>query len=114
MLVSILLNIIISSVAIFVTAHILPGVKIDSFGTAVVVAVVLGLINAFIRPLLLIITLPINILTLGLFTLVIIALLVMLTSYLVPGFHVNGFWWAMAFGIVLAIINSFLFSLGGE
>jgi putative membrane protein len=110
-LLSILLSILISSVAVFVTASILPGVHVDSFGTAIVAAIVLGLINTFIRPILLLLTLPINILTLGLFTLVIIALLVMLASALVPGFKVDGFWWALAFGLVLWIVNSFLHSL---
>ena len=99
---------------VFVTANILPGAHVDSFGTAIIVAVVLGLINTFIRPILIILTLPINILTLGLFTLVIMALLVMLVAHIVPGFTVNGFWWAMAFAVVLWIINTFLHSLGKE
>lgn len=106
-----IINILLSSIAVFVTAHILRGVHVENFGTAVVVAVVLGIINAFIRPLVFLLTLPINILTLGLFTFVIIALLVMLVSMIVPGFHVDGFWWALAFGVVLAIINAFLNSL---
>lgn len=105
---SIIISLILSTVAVFVTAHILPGVKLDGWGSALVVAVILGLINAFIRPLLLLLTLPINILTLGLFTFVIIALCVMLASAIVPGFHVDGFWWAMAFGVVLGIINTVL------
>lgn len=107
----ILLSLILSTIAVFVTANILPGVKIDGWTTALIVAIVMGVVNAFIRPLLLILTLPINILTLGLFTFVIIALLVMLVSAIVPGFHVAGFWWAMAFGLVLAIISGFLNSL---
>lgn len=105
---SVLVAIILSSLAVFVSSRILPGVHVDGFGTAVVVAVVLGFINAFIRPILLILTLPINILTLGLFTLVIIAFCVILTTYIVPGFQVDGFWWALAFAIILAILNSFL------
>ncbi len=106
-----LISILLSSVAVFVTAYILPGVHVSNFGTAVVVAVVLGFINAFIRPLIFLLTLPINILTLGLFTLVIIAFLVLAVSAIVPGFHVDGFWWAMAFGLVLAVISAFLHSL---
>ena len=74
--------------------------------------VVLGIINAFIKPVLIILTLPINILTLGLFTFVINALIIILTSGLVPGFKVNGFWWALLFSIVLSIVNSFLHQLG--
>lgn len=107
----VLLTIILSTIAVFVTAHILPGVKVAGWGTALVVAVVLGIVNAFIRPLIFILTLPINILTLGLFTFVIISLLVLLVSAIVPGFQVDGFWWALAFALVLAIINGFLNSL---
>ena len=105
---SILISLVLSTIAVFITAYILPGVKLDGWTSALIVAVVLGLINAVIRPLLLILTLPINILTLGLFTFVIIAVCVMLASAFVPGFHVDGFLWAMAFGVILAIINSFL------
>ena len=73
-----------------------------------VTALVLGLINAFFKPLLLLITLPLNILTLGLLTFVINALLIMLTSALVPGFYVAGFWWALLFSLVLAVVNFLL------
>lgn len=107
----VLLSLLLSTIAVFVTAHILPGAKVEGWGTALAVAIVLAIVNAFIRPLLLILTLPINILTLGLFTFVIMGLLVMLVSAIVPGFHVNGFWWALAFALVLAIINGFLNSL---
>lgn len=106
-----LLTIILSTVAVFVSAQILPGVHLEGWGTALAVAVVLAIINAFIRPLVLLLTLPINILTLGLFTFVIMALMVMLVSAIVPGFHIDGFWWAMAFALVLAIINGFLTTL---
>lgn len=106
-----ILTIILSTIAVFVTANILPGTRVDGWGTALIVAVVLAVVNAFIRPLLLLLTLPLNILTLGLFTFVIIGGLVMLVSAIVPGFHVDGFWWALAFALVLAIINGFLTSL---
>jgi putative membrane protein len=106
-----ILTVILSTIAVFVTANILPGTKVDSWGTALAVAVVLAIVNAFIRPLLLLLTLPLNVLTLGLFTFVIIAGLVLLVSAIVPGFHVDGFWWALAFALVLAVINGFLSSL---
>lgn len=106
-----LVTILLSSIAVFVTANILPGVHIANFGTAVIVAVVLALVNGFIRPLLFLLTLPINILTLGLFTFVIIGGLVMLVSAIVPGFTVDGFLWALAFALVLAVINAFLNAL---
>jgi putative membrane protein len=107
----VLVHVLISSVAVFVTAKIMPGVKVDGFGTAVAVAVVFGLVNAFLKPILLLLTLPINILTLGLFTFVIIGALVELTARLVPGFHVASFWWALAFALVLSVVNSFLHRL---
>ncbi len=110
-MVYILLSVLVSTIAVFVTAHILPGAHVDSFLTALVVAVVLGLVNAFIRPIVFLLTLPINILTLGLFTLVIIAGMVLLVSAIVPGFHIDGFWWAMAFALVLAVVSGFLNSL---
>ena len=108
---SILINWLISAVAIIVTAYILPGVVISSFSSALVAALVLGLLNAFVRPILLFLTLPINILTLGLFTFVINALVILLASDLVPGFKVDGFLTALIFSIVLSLINYVLFSL---
>lgn len=109
---SILINWLVSGLAILVAAYLLPGVHVSSFTSALVAAVVLGVINAFIKPILLILTLPINILTLGLFTLVINALVIILTADLVPGFKVDGFWWALGFSIILSLINSFLNKLG--
>ncbi|MFI5265573.1 MAG: phage holin family protein [Candidatus Levyibacteriota bacterium] len=104
----ILINWLVYSLAILVVAYVLPGVHISGFFTALVVAVVLGVINAFIKPVLIILTLPITILTLGLFTLVINAFLILLTSWIVPGFKVDGFWWALLFSIVLSVANWFL------
>ena len=104
----IIIHLILSAVAVFVTARILPGVVLNSFGTALVVAVVLGAVNAVLRPIIIILTLPINILTLGLFTFVIIGGMVQLVSWLVPGFHVANFGWALVFALVLWIINAFL------
>lgn len=99
-----LLNWFIAAVAIIVSAYVLPGVLLDGFVAALVLAVVLGAINAIIRPLLLVLTLPVNVLTLGLFTFVINALLVMLAAMIVPGFDVESFWWALLFGIVLSVV----------
>lgn len=95
---------VISALAIGIAAYIIPGVDVTLPG-ALIAAVVLGAINIFIRPILLILTLPITILTLGLFSFVINALMVMLASALVPGFSVSGFWTALIFALVLAVIN---------
>lgn len=104
----ILINWFLSALAIFVAAYVLPGVDLESFVTALVVAVVLGVINAFIKPVILILTLPINILTLGLFTFVINALVILLVNAVVPGFKVDGFLWALIFSILLSVINIIL------
>lgn len=106
-----IMSILLSTLAVCITAYILPGVHITSFWSALVAAVILGIVNGLILPLLLIITLPLNILTLGLLTFVIIGFLVMAVSAIVPGFHVDGFWWALVFALVLTIINSFLHSI---
>ena len=100
-----LLQWLVSGLAIIITAYLLPGVRVAGFFAALVTALILGLINAFIRPVLILLTLPLNILTLGLFTLVINALLIMLAAAIVPGFTVQGFWWALLFGLVLAVVN---------
>ncbi len=94
----------VATLAIGIAAYIVPGVTITFIG-ALIAAVVLGALNLLIRPILLILTLPITILTLGLFSLVINALLVMLAAVLVPGFSVAGFWTAFLFALVLAIVN---------
>ncbi|ACM19418.1 membrane protein of unknown function DUF360 [Geotalea daltonii FRC-32] len=98
----------VSALAIAITAYLLPGVKLSGFPAAFITAGVLGLINAVIKPLLFLLTLPINILTLGLFTLVINAVLIMLTSAIVPGFSVSGFWQALLFSLVLVLVNYLL------
>jgi putative membrane protein len=105
-----LINWMVSGMAIVITAYLLPGVHLSGLFAALVTALVLGFINAFIKPFLTLFTLPLTVLTLGLFALVINALLIILTSKIVPGFQVQGFWWAMAFSLVLAVVN---FVLGG-
>lgn len=107
----IIISWIVSAMVIFAIAYILPGVHVANFTAALVVALVLGIINAFVKPVLLIITLPINILTLGLFTLVLNAILILIVSQIVPGFIVDGFLWALIFGIILSIASTFVNTL---
>jgi len=107
----ILLAIIINTIAVLLTAYILPGIHIAGFWSAVFVAVVLGIVNAILRPIIFILTLPINILTLGLFSFVIMGLLVYLVSAIVPGFKVDNFGWAILFALIVAIINWILWSI---
>ena len=105
------IRLLVNSLAILITAYLLPGVQLDGFLPALITAIVLGLINTFVKPVLVILTLPITILTLGLFLLVINAVVILLTSALVPGFYVNGFWWALLFSLVLSIVNWILHSI---
>ncbi|HEX6977090.1 MAG TPA: phage holin family protein [Patescibacteria group bacterium] len=107
----ILINLILSGVAVFISAYILPGIKVDGFVTALIVAVLLAVVNTFIKPLVSLLTLPINILSLGLFSLVINALMIMLVAAIVPGFKVDGILWALVFGIVLSLISSVIYML---
>ena len=104
----ILINWFITTIAILIAAYFLPGVIVRSFGAALVTALVLGLINAFIRPILIFLTLPLTILTLGLFTFVLNALLVLLTSAIVPGFDVRSFGWALLFSLVFSVVSFLL------
>jgi putative membrane protein len=103
-----LLKLLINTVAVYVTASVVPGIKIDSWITALIASIVLGVLNTLIKPLLVILTLPVNILTLGLFTIVINAFMITLTSSLVSGFHVETFVSAVLFSIVLSIVGGFL------
>jgi putative membrane protein len=105
---SILLHWLVFTIAIAFTAWLLPGVRVSGPAAALLTALVLGFINTFIRPFLLLLTLPVNILTLGLFTLVINALLIMATSGIISGFRVDGFWWAVIFSLVLSVVHFLL------
>lgn len=108
---SILISILINTIAVILTAYLLPGIHIASFWTALIVAIVLGIVNAILRPIIFILTLPINILTLGLFSFVIMGLMVYLVSALVPGFKVDNFGWAILFALIVSLINWILSAL---
>jgi len=107
----ILINLVLSGIAVLISAYVLPGVVVDGFLAAIVVAVILSVVNTFIKPLIMLLTLPINILTLGLFSLVINALMVMLVDVVVPGFQVAGILWALIFSIVLSLISGAIYML---
>jgi putative membrane protein len=103
-----------STLAIIITAYLLPAeaIFVQSFFVALVVAVVLGFLNIIIKPILIVLTLPIQILTLGLFTFIINAGLVMLASSIVKGFYVKSFWWALLFSLVLSLVSAIINQLG--
>ncbi|MBR1804376.1 MAG: phage holin family protein [Muribaculaceae bacterium] len=98
-------RLIVSAIAVGITAWLLPGVTVTPWWAALIVAIVLGLINAFIRPVVKFFTLPLNVLTLGLFSLVINALMVMLCDWFSDYMKVDGFMSALLFSIVLTVVN---------
>ena len=103
-----LISLLLSAVAVFASAYLVPGVQIDGFVTALIVAIVLGLVNATIGFLLKLLTAPLNWITLGLVSLIINVLMVLLVDNFINGFSTNGFWAAAIFALVLAIIQSLL------
>jgi putative membrane protein len=108
-----ILKLIISSIAVLTSAYVLPGVYIENFTNALVVAAVLSFLNTFLKPLLIIFTIPLTIFTFGLFLLVINAVIIIVTDNLIDGFEVLSFWWALLFSLILSITTSFFEALGG-
>ena len=106
-----ILHWLLSALSLMIVAHIVPGFEVRSFGSALLAAIVIGLVNATIGIVLKILTFPLTILTFGLFLLVINALMLQLASGILDGFHVNGFWPAFFGAIILAIVNAVLRSL---
>jgi putative membrane protein len=105
-----ILRLLILSIAIMVAAHLFEGIHVDGYGSALIAALVLGILNAFFRPILLILTLPINVLTLGLFTFVINALLLLLTSGVAGGLVVDGFGSALLGSLIISLVSLLLSS----
>lgn len=101
-----LINLFFTTLFVLGLAYIMPGVKVDNFITSLIVAAVLGLLNIFIKPILVLFTLPVTILTFGLFLLIINALIIMLCDALVDGFDVRGFLDALLFSLVLSFLQS--------
>jgi putative membrane protein len=105
-----ILRIIITAVVAFALSYVLKsGIHIDEFTTALILALVLAVLNAILKPILIILTLPITILTFGLFLFVINAAIILLAAKFVDGFKVDGFWWALLFSLLLSVITSMLY-----
>ena len=105
---NLLIKLIISTILVFVLAHFLPGIGVESFKTALTVAIVLALLNTFLKPILVILTIPFTLLTLGLFLLVINAAIIIICDKLIDGFGVANFWNAIVFSLLLSISQSIL------
>lgn len=103
-----LIKILVCAVNVFILAYILPGIEIKDMFTALIVAAVLSLLDGFVKPLLILLTLPATLLTLGLFLFVINACIILIDAHFVHGFTVDTFWHAMLFSILLSFFNSFV------
>lgn len=109
---NLIIRLLVTALAAFLLAqYILPGVHIDGFTTAIVFAIVLGLLNLIVKPVLSILGLPLTVITFGLFSLVINAVIILLTDYFVDGMVVDGFWWALIFSVALSVVTSLLGSV---
>ncbi|CAM3527408.1 phage holin family protein [Zobellia roscoffensis] len=106
-----ILRVLLSALAVVILSKVLPNVSVDSYMTAIIVAIVLSLLNFIVKPILVIFTLPVTILTFGLFLLIINAIIIFLADNLIDGFSVNGVLWAIIFSLLLSILQSILFSL---
>jgi putative membrane protein len=106
-----ILRILLSALAVVVLAKVLPGVGVDTYTTAIIVAIVLSLLNFIVKPILIILTLPVTIITFGLFLLIINAIIILLADNLIAGFTVDSIWWALLFSLLLSFLQSILFSL---
>ncbi|MDX2428587.1 MAG: phage holin family protein [Xanthomonadales bacterium] len=99
----------VNTISIFAVSYILSGIQIDSFVTALILAVVMAVLNATLKPFLVLITIPLTIITFGLFLLVVNVLVLYAAEFLIDGFHIAGFWWALAFSLLVSFVNSLLF-----
>jgi len=100
-----------NSIVIFAGSYLVRGVQLKNYWTAIGVAIVLAILNLLIRPFIVLLTLPLNILTLGLFTLVINAWILMIADKMIDGFSLDGFGWAVLFGLIISVLNSLLLIL---
>lgn len=107
---NLIIRIVLTALLVMVIAHFMPGVSVDNFTTSIIVALVLALLNLFVKPILVILTLPVTIITLGLFLLVINAIVILICDRIVGGFNVSSFWTALFFSIILSIFESIVFS----
>lgn len=108
---NLIIRLLITAVVAFLLTKILPGVHFEGFSSAIIFAIVLGLLNLFVKPILSLFGLPLTIITLGLFALVINALIILLADYFIDSMVVDGFWWAFIFSIALSLITSLASSM---
>lgn len=104
-------NLLINTLSIFAVSYVLSGIQVDSLVIALILAVVMAVLNVTVKPLLILITIPLTIVTFGLFLLVVNVLVLYVAEALIDGFAIAGFWWALAFSLLVTFVNSILFGL---
>ena len=109
-----IIRLLLNGLAVVLTAYLLPNVEVSDYGTALIVALILAVVNVIVKPILVVLTIPITIVTLGLFLLVINAAIILFVDNIVAGFEVKGFWWALLFSLILSIFNSLFDDLAGK
>ncbi|SNZ00949.1 phage holin family protein [Flagellimonas pacifica] len=105
------IRLLLNALAVVILSYALPGVGVDSMTTAIIVAVVLSILNFLVKPILIILTLPITIVTLGLFLLIINAIIILIAAHFISGFQVSSIWWALIFSLLLSFLQSILHSM---
>ena len=108
---NLILRLLLTAIAVVILAYVLPGVEVDGYVSAIIVAVVLALLRLIVRPILVILTFPVTVITFGLFLLVINAVIILLADYFIDGFAVRNIWWALLFSLLLSFLQSVLYSI---
>lgn len=108
-----IIRLLLSAVAVIIVSYLLPGVYVEDFLSAVIIALILGVLNQIVKPILIILTIPLTVLSLGLFLLVINALIILIADAIVPGFSVDGFWWSLLCSLLLSLTNALLTDISG-
>jgi putative membrane protein len=106
-----IIGLIVNALSIFIVSYLLSGIYVDSIWTALIVALILSILNVTLKPLLILLTIPITILTFGLFLIVVNVIILMTVDYLLDGFGIDGFFWAIIFSVLVSIVNSILYDL---
>ncbi|KXN98007.1 membrane protein [Aequorivita aquimaris] len=106
-----IIKLLLTALAVVILSKILPGVAVEGYGSAIIVAIVIALLRLIVKPILVLLTLPITIITFGIFLLIINAFIIMMADYFVGGFAVATIWWALLFSLLLSLFQSLLFSL---
>src|SRR5690606_11585906 len=108
---NLILKLLLTALAVVVLSKILPGVAVEGYGSAIIVAIVIALLRLLVKPILVLLTLPITIVTFGLFLLIVNAFIILMADYFIDSFAVATIWWALLFSLLLSVFQSLLFSL---